>query len=473
MTTHSARSMPGPRAAPVLGWRGNAIWFSLDTLTHLRQLYQMYGKIVALARGSDRFVLAFGPEHNQQLLSQPDLFYTTDAGSLPMPLPRNSALERLFSNGLLQMNGPRHAQQRRLMMPALHRKRIEAYRDDVVALVERKLASWRTGEQRAILREMRELTLSVAVRTLLGLDPQQEGDAVRRLVEQWGNLFFSIPSMALPFDIPGLPFRRLLHLSQRLESEFQAMIDRKRASGADQGDALSMLLQAHDEDGTQLTDTELIGQTFTLFVAGHETTATALTWTLFLLSQHPRVMADLLDELDGRLRGAAPTVEQLSDLRLLEGVVKESLRLFPSLSWSARVCAAPCELGPYLLPKGASVVYSPFITHRMTELYSHPNRFVPERWQTISPSSYEYLPFAAGPRMCLGAAFAMMEMKIVLPMILQRYRLTLPSGATVDRTGLIFPVPKNELPMQISRQDRQFTRGKVRGNIRALVELEE
>ncbi len=466
-------TMPGPRAMPALGWRGNAIWFNLDTLAHLRQLYRTYGKIVALAQGSDRFVFAFGPEYNQQLLSQPDLFHTTDATSLPIPLPRNTALERLFSNGLLQMNGPKHAQQRRLMMPALHKKRIEAYRDDVVALAERKLAGWRPGEQRHMLREMRELTLSIAVKTLLGLDPRQEGDTVRHLVEQWEKLFFSIPAMALPFNLPGLPFRRLLHLSERLENEFQAMIERKRAGGTDTGDALSMLLRAHDEDGTRLTDEELIGQTLTLFVAGHETTATALTWTLFLLSQHPRVMADVLDELDGRLRGTAPAVGQLGNLPLLEGVIKESMRLFPPLSWSIRVSTAPGELGPYPLPKGTSVVYSAFITHRIPELYTHPDKFVPARWQTISPSPYEYLPFAAGPRMCLGAAFAMMEMKIVLPVILQRYRLTLPPRATVDRTGMIFPVPKNGLPMQIATQDRRFTKDKVRGNIRALVELEE
>jgi len=471
-TSTSPTALPGPRPMPILGWRGNVLLFGLDPVAFMHRLNQTYGNIVALARGHTDYVFVFGPEYNQQVLSNPDVFHASDADNGPIRLTEGTALARIFSNGLNQMNGPRHKQQRRLMMPALHKKRIEAYRDDIVALTERRLAGWRPGQSVDILKEMRQLTLSIAVKTLLGLDPNLEGETTRRTVERWQNLFFAIPTILLPFNIPGLPYRRLLALTERLAGEFQAMIDRKRAAGIDEGDALSMLMQAQDEDGARLTDDELIGQAGTLFVAGHETTASALTWTLFLLSQHPRVLTDLLDEINGALRGEAPRVERLGELPLLERVIKESMRLLPPFIWQLRISSVPFDLGPYHLPPKTTVALSSIITHRIPDLYPQPNKFLPERWLGIDPSPYEYLPFSAGPRMCLGAAFAMLEIKLVLPIILQRYRLTLPPKTRVDRSGLVLSAPKGGLPMRIAAQDRQFTKSEVRGNIRSWVDLD-
>jgi cytochrome P450 len=256
-----------------------------------------------------------------------------------------------------------------------------------------------------------------------------------------------------------------------LEAALYAAIARKRQNSLDTGDALSILLDAQDEDGSTLTDTELLGHLTTLFTAGHETTASALTWTLFLLSQHPKVMADLMDELNGKLHGDAPTLEQLRDLPVLDHVINESLRMFPPGTWMLRTTTAPSELGPFEVPKGAHVVYSPAVTHRRPDIYPEPDRFLPERWETTNPSPYEFLPFGNGPRRCIGATYAMMELRVVLPMILQRFRPTVPPGARVDRAGNILSFPKGGLPVVLNPQDGHYTTANVRGNIHDLVDF--
>lgn len=463
-------TIPGPRPMPLLGVYGNLIRLMRDPAAYLRYLHAAYGDIVTLASGSAAYVFVFSPEYNQLVLSDTGLFHALDPGSSPLRMPPDSSLRRLFV-GLTHMNGEQHKQQRRLMLPAFHKRRIEAYRDDIVALTERKIAGWMPGQDRDLLRETRELTLWISTKTMVGLDPDHEGQRLCRLLEQWMKQVFSLPVMLLPFNLPGLPYRRLLALSEALEGEIRAMIEQKRASGIDQGDVLSMLLRAQDDDGSTLTDAEVIGQTNTLFVSGHATTASVLTWTLFLLAQHPVVMADLLDELTDVLHGAAPTIDQLARLTLLEDVLKESMRLLPPALWWSRTAAADCELHGYHIPQGAHVVYSPYITHRNPELYPQPDRFLPERWRTINPRAYEYIPFSAGPRMCPGASIAMLQMKLVLPILLQRHRLALPPRAIVDRSGPMLSAPKHGLPMRIYPQDRQFNKSEVAGSIHAMVDL--
>lgn len=471
--TGSAPAMPGPRPMPVLGWRGNLLPILRDPAVRLRRLQQSYGDIIALARDDNKHVFVFSPEYNHQLLSNQHLFYSLDSQSSdsPIRMPRDTAAARLFS-GVAGMNGPKHTQQRRLLMPAFHKKRVDALRDTMVACTEAHIANWRSGQQIDIAYEMKELSMSLAVSGLLGLDPQHEGTHVRHLVERWSMSAMSIPVGFLQWDAPGTPYHRFLALSERLEAEFLAVIRLKRENSIDNGDALAILLQARDEDGGSLTDTELLGHLTSLFTAGHESTASALTWTLFLLSQHPHVLADLLDELDGNLHGDPPTVERLAGLPLLEYVINESMRLLPPVMWFLRTSTAPFTMGPYELPQGATILASPFVTHRREEIYPQPDNFLPARWKTLDPSPYEYMPFGGGPRRCLGATFAMMELRLVLPTILQRFRLSVPPGTRVDRSGTLLSLPKHRLPMTVSPQDRQFASPGVRGNIHDIVDFE-
>jgi len=463
-------ALPGPRPMPLLGVRGNLIPFIRNPIGYMGSLHRNYGEIVSLARRTTEYVFVFAPEYNQQVLSNTSLFYNLDPSSSPLRIPPNSALSRLFA-GLTQINGARHTQQRQLMMPAFQKKRMEAYYDDVVAVTERRLGGWRVGQQHDLFQEMRELTLSIAVKVFVGLDPDQGGDAMCRLLEQWISLVFSLSAMALPFNLPGLSYHRLTALSEELEGLLRSLIKRKRASGVGQNDVLSTLMQVHDEDNNRLTDDELIGQTNFLFMAGHATTASALTWTLFLLAQHPSVMNDVLDECAGKLHGDAPTIGQLDELSLLDSVIKESMRLLPPVLWWGRISTAPFSIGPYELPEGTRMIHSAYITHRIAELYPQPNKFLPERWRTARPGPYEYVPFSAGPRGCLGATFAMIEMKVVLAAILQRYRVTLPPDSKIDFGGMMLSAPKSGMPIQLNPPGRHQDMSRVRGNISSMVDL--
>lgn len=470
-----ARGIPGPGSKLMLGWRGNMLPLLRDPISYMMRLYNTYGDVVTLARGSTDFVFVFSPEHNHKVLSDQALFYNgaVNAPESVIKLPSDTAAIRLFS-GITTMNGDKHTQQRRLLMPAFHKKRIEALRGQMLELTGKHLSGWRVGLDIDLLREMKHLTLSVAVQTILGLDPEREGDRVRHIMERWLKLALSPWVIALPFDVPVVPFGRMLNMAEDLEAEIRAMIARKRAQGdAGEGsDALSMLLQAHDEDGTRLTDDELIGQTTALFIAGHETTASALTWTLFLLAQHPRVLHDLLDELDGTLHGDAPTLEQINSLPLLDAVIKESMRLLPPGLWFLRVAVEEAQFGPYSVPEGARILWSPAVTHRRPDLYPDPTAFKPERWQSINPTPYEYLPFGAGPRRCLGATFAIMEMKLVLPAILQRYRVRLPANARIDLGGSPLATPKQGMKVRLARPGSKLVKSVVQGNIRQLIDLD-
>jgi len=456
---------------PLLGPAGNFVAFLRDPPAYLRRLHATFGDIAALARGDSRLVFVFSPAYNQWLLSDTALFHNLDASSSPVRIPAGSALGRLYA-GLTNMNGPRHQAHRRLMAAAFTRQRVDRLARDIVELSQQRVATWRPGDERDLLVEMRELTLAVAVKSLLGLDPEHEGRRTSRLLQTWMDLVFSIPALVVPLDVPGLPYRRLLRVSALLEGEIRAMLAERRATQTRGPDLLSLLLDTRDDDGVGLTDDELIGQTSFLCMAGHATTASALAWTLLLLDQHPAVAAAVLAELDVVLAGQPPGGPHTSQLPLLERVLKESLRLLPPVLWWSRVSTAACEVGPYRLAAGTRVGYSAFITHRRPELYSQPNRFRPQRWLEEPRGAYEYLPFSAGPRSCLGAAFAMLEMKLVLAVILQRVGLRLRPGARVDRGGLMISQPRPGLPMIVGWRDPSPTRAAVQGSIRSLVDFD-
>ncbi len=454
--------LPGPRPDPILGWRGALIPFGSDPLGYVVRAYRRYGTLVGLSRSDPAMLFAFGPEHNRLLLSDATLFETNLGGS--SPLPRFSSASRI-SNGLLAMNGDKHRQQRRLMLPAFHRQQVSGYRDAMVAEIERVLERWAPGERRDIAHELQELTLAVALRTLFSLDTTPEALTLGELFKQSLAISFSPLEMALPSELPGTGRYRLLRLAERIEAHVRALIAQRRASSDAGHDLLATLIAARDENGQALSDDELVGQTYTLFAAGHETSSNSLAWTLFLLDRHPAVLADLHDELHSTLHGEAPRLEQLGQLPLLDRVVKESLRLMPPASVLVRQSTAPFQLGGFALPANTTIFLSPFITHRLPELYTEPQAFRPERWERLDPSPYAYLPFGAGPRMCIGTSFALMEIKLALAIIIQRFRLALPAGARVDPELRLTLRPRGGLPMEIHAQDRQFTRAPISGSI--------
>lgn len=443
--------------------------FPRDPIACMRRLYRTHGPIAALEEEGQRLVFAFGPRYNQQLLSDPQTFHSR---FFAIRGPRNSAQRRLTC-GLLSMNGSEHKRHRRLVFGPFQKKSIEVYRDALAGLAEQMLGQWGPGQVRDIFRDMTQFMLRVTSSVLFGFDLPELAYAIGHMTERWVRMNHELGIGALVSD-PGITsaYHRLLALAEALEAQILAMITHRRASAAMTNDVLSLLVRAHDETGAALSDAELIGQAAILFAAAHLTTANTLTWTLFLLAEHPEVAADLVDELTATLGGGAPTLEQLERLPLLDRVIKESMRVLPASSYSQRTNVEPVELGPFRLALGTTVIFSQYITHHMPDLFPQPERFLPDRWHTICPSSYEYLPFAAGPRMCIGASLAMMTLKITLPAILQRYRLKVVPGANIN--GLVTSTmlaPTSGMPMLVSGPHTPFSASWIRGNIHELVEL--
>jgi cytochrome P450 len=431
----------------------------------MMSLYRDYGTLVRTG-GPTGPVFVFGQDYNQRVLSDTTVFHNPHMTRLAPP---GSALHRLWS-GLINMNGERHRQNRRRMMPAFQRKRVEGYQSLMGDVIERTTTDWRTGEVRDLAHEMMVLTLRIVTRALFGLDSFDEMDRVGGMLKRWLDLYASIPVQLFPRDLPLTPFRTLLRLSEEVETMLRDLVAHKRATGLGQ-DVLSVLMSATDDEAGALTEEELFGHVTLLYVAGHETSANALTWTFFLLEQHPTVLADVLDELQSVLRGSAPTIELLPQLPLLERVIKESLRILPPVPFSGRRGMAPFDLSGREFPAGTQVRYSPFITHRIPEVYDAPDHFRPSRWESLDPHPYAYIPFGAGPRMCIGYSFALQEIALTLATLLPRFRFELVPGQRVDRKALATFAPKHGLRMRLHAQDRNLQRSAFQGDVQELFAL--
>jgi cytochrome P450 len=318
------------------------------------------------------------------------------------------------------------------------------------------------------------LTLRIVARCLVGETVTGRGkNSIGELIQRTLRLGLKPTVFLLPIDVPGFPYRQFLDAVEQTDSAVQKAIASKRSEAADNDDMLTMLLQAKCEDGSSLSEDHIIEHTGVMFIAGQETSSNALIWTLLLLSQHPSVAADLLDEIEGLLHGAAPSAEQIGELPFLDAVVRESLRVLPPVPMNARVVGRDTEFRGYLLPAGTQLLVSLYHTHRSPDVFSHPDRFDPHRWKTCKPAAYEFSPFGVGPRTCIGAQFAVTEIKLVLAMLLQRFRLEFIPGTRVDRAAVITMSVKGGLPMRINLQDRQFARGVggLKGNLHEMIDL--
>jgi cytochrome P450 len=463
-------ALRGPRPVPILGPMGSLLRFFADPVGQLLAIARDHGALATLSDRDPALVCAFGPEHNRVILSDPRRF-TNDA-EIPVPVPPDSAPLRLNA-ALTNMNGEQHRRHRRLMMPAFSRAGVERHGPEMVAITERVLARLAPGETVDLAALMVELTLRVAMRCLFGLDREADALALGSLGLRYLQGMISPLAMILPLPIPGTPYRRFMDVAAELERRMQALIAERRARpGGD--DVLSILVRAHDEEsGTSLTDAELMGQANVLFIAGHETTAFTLTWTLFLLAQHPAEMREVVEEIEGVLGGARPSVDRVRDLPRLDRAVKESMRLLPATAFLFfRRATEPFALDGHDFPAGPVFILSSLSTHRLPELYAEPRRFLPGRWEGLSPSAYEYLPFGAGPRTCIGATFANQAIRLMLATVLQRFQPTVVPGANVSRKvqGITLG-PKHGLPVRLLGRGARGEAVKVRGDIHDLVEL--
>ena len=477
-----SRAIPGPQS--FLGPYRAAISFFNDPIGYLDTLFGEYGKLVWVKTppmatppnpNYPGTVFLYGPELIQQVTTEHDSYYRVAMSLSLYPIgeisPRQEPVTRIMT-GLPYLQKDEHRKHRRLMMPAFHKQAVQTYHHDMVTSTLEMLNGWQDGQRIDVSQEMLRLTMRITALTLFGQENVDEGERVGLVVGKWIDYVMSL-SHLLPYDLPGFRYRGWLNLSKEIEMATRRLIEEKRVAGASDHSLLSMLIQTRDQDGSSLSEDELIGHISLLLWGSRDASVYAATWTLFLLSQHPGIHASVVDELDYVLGGNLPSVEQLDQLPLLERVIKESLRLLPPFPVIHRVSAEANDLGGYSIPAGAEIVMSTYHTHRIEEIYSDPFAFNPDRWLTIQPSVFEFTPFSGGPRMCIGSSFAMQELKVILALVLQRHRLEFVSGTRVDRLVHVTLTPKNGMPMMVHKQDRQFKQavGVIRGNIRKMVKL--
>jgi cytochrome P450 len=376
---------------------------------------------------------------------------------------QNFAKDKVIQNsrwflgeGLLTNEGSGWLRQRRLCQPAFHRERMASYGHTMAAYTEEMLAAWQDAEVRDIHQEMMQLTMRIVAKVLFSVevkaDTERVAAALNVLMRHTSGGRMILPPILRHVPVPAL--MRVKRAVRELDEIVNRIIRQRRASGQDTGDLLSMLMSARDEDGSGMTDRQLRDEVLTFLLAGHETTAVSLSWTWYLLSQHSEVELKLRQELRQVLGGRTPQLEDLPRLLYTDKVVKESMRLYPP-AWSlARTVAKEIELAGYQLPVGSNVVMSPWILHRDFRFFEQPGHFNPDRWTADAAQhlpKFAYFPFGGGPRLCIGASFAMMEANLLLAAIAQRFRLRLVPGHPVAALPSITLRPRHGMRMSISK----------------------
>jgi cytochrome P450 len=371
-----------------------------------------------------------------------------------------------FGDGLLTNEGESWLRQRRLAAPAFHRERIASYAKIMTDHAEEMLATWQgsineDGEIRDIHQEMMQLTLRIVVRALFNVEAEQTekiSQTMNVLMRSTTGARMLLPPQFRYLPTPGMiEFRRAV---RQVDETVYGIIARRREkeseSETDSGDLLSMLMQARDEkDGGRMTDKQLRDEVMTFLLAGHETTALALSWTWHLLGENPDAEEKLHQELDRVLAGRAPTFSDLPALPYTESVIKESMRLYPPAWGLGRAVVKEFELGGYRVPAGVTVVASPYVTHRDPRFFPEPEKFDPDRWlpeRAQKLPKFAYFPFGGGPRQCIGAAFAMMEAVLLLATIAQKFQFRAEPGHVVTPTPSFTLRPKNGIRMRLEKR---------------------
>ena len=414
---------PGPKGLPIVG---NIFQLRRDPLSFVREMQQTYGRMSTVHIGKQQVVLFFRPEHVRYfLVEKPRNFAKYDLGNLRF----------LLGDGLLTTDGDFHRQQRRLVQPAFHKHRVEGYADTMVHLTEEMLEQWKPGSEVDMSREMQQLTLRIILKALFNLDsPTQSASLGRAITTVITNSIRNFGSVrSLPLDLPFTRYGRMMAGKRELDTFVYDLIKQRRADGRDVGDVLSMLLQAQDE-GNTMTDKQIHDQVFTFIAAGHETVRNTMSWTFYLLSQHPHVLEKLLAELHAVLQGRSPSVDDLSNLPYLEWVINESWRVYPPAWTLIRRAVDTFDLDGYHFPTGTIAVFSQWVLHHLPDIWVDPDVFRPERWDPVNGQQVPqcaYFPFGGGPLICIGMPFAELETRLLLATILQHYTPRLVPGFVV------------------------------------------
>lgn len=425
-----------------------------DPLGFLERIAARYGDIAHLRVGPYKLVVINHPDLFHELLVAKDASFV-----------KGRALDQardVFGQGLLTSEGEFHRRQRRLIQPAFHRRRIEAYADAMAADAAAAAERWRDGETVDVSREMMRLTMRIVARSLFSLDVEEEsarevGRALDALIQA-----FSLapgPLKALLQKLPVLPAeRRARQALATLDALVYGLIAERRRAGdaADRGDLLSLLLAAREEDGGgAMDDRQVRDEVLTLFLAGHETTANTLAWSWYLLALHPEAEARFHAEVDAVLGDRLPGARDLPALPVTRQVFSESMRLYPPAWAVSRKAVEPVTIGGYPVPAGAGVLASQWVAHRDPRFFEDPLAFRPERWTEEFEASLPklaYFPFGGGPRLCIGMGFAKMEGALLLATLGRRWRMRLVPGQRIEPEARITLRPKEGVRVALEKR---------------------
>ena len=420
-----------------------------DPLGFLTRNAREYGDVSSWTFGPQRIFLFAHPDHVREVLVANDRSFM-----------KGRALQRtkvILGEGLLTSEDPLHRRQRRLAQPSFHQQRIARYAEVMIEEGERTAERWRSFAEIDVHHEMMRTTLAIVARTLFGAVVDEEADDIGAALSELMEMF---PLLLNPFSdlIRKLPLpriRRFHRAIERLDSTIFRIIEERRASGEDRGDLLSMLLLARDEDdGGAMSDRQVRDEVMTLFLAGHETTANALTWTFHLLGQHAEVERELHRELDAVVGDRAIEPSDYLRLRFTKSVFAEAMRVFPPAWAIGRLALEDVRIGDVVVPQGAIAIVAQIVTHRDARWWPEPMRFDPSRFAPPDAArpKFAYFPFGGGSRVCIGESFAWSEGVLVLAALARRWRLTPAPGSHVEPRGLITLRPKGPVRMRLERR---------------------
>jgi cytochrome P450 len=418
---------PGPRV-PLFG---SLVGPGRDPLQLLTRFARDYGDVTFFKLGGERCYFVNHPQYVRDVLVTNQRNFTKSRG-----LER---AKKLLGEGLLTSEGQTHLRQRRLIQPAFHRERIAGYGRVMVDHAARMRDRWQDGRTFDVAKEMMRVTLAIAGKTLFDTDVESKADevgvAVTEVLESfWLNL---LPGADYLERLPIPQLRRANAARRRLDTLIYQMIADRRRSGRDHGDLLSMLIAAVDDEGTArggMTDQQVRDEAITLLLAGHETTANALTWTFYLLSQNPAAVALLREEVQRVVGGRLPSVSDLANLVYTRRVVTEAMRIYPPAWLLGRRAIGSFALGEYDVPPRSMIFMSPFVMHHDARFFVNPDQFNPNRWTPEFEASlpkFAYFPFGGGARQCIGEQFAWMEAILVLATVAQRWMLHVVPGQRI------------------------------------------
>ena len=414
---------------------------------YLRAISAQYGPIVKF---SNPIVSYFFVDDARYL---EEVFVTKSASF--MKGRGTQRLKALLGDGLLTAVQPEHLKHRRLVQPAFHRSRIDAFGDVIVGYTRDRVENWTPGSTIDVHHETMQLALEIVARTLFGSDLSHEKQTISDALDDALEVF---PLMLMPFsevleNLPIPPILRFKRARAQLDRVVYDMMRAHRADGEDKGDLLSMLMESSDEDGVRFTDVQVHDEALTILLAGHETTANALAWTFYLLQRNPEIEEKLHAHIVEVLGDRDAGVDDVPKLEYVRAVVSEAMRIYPPAWLTGRRALEDTTIGEYAVRKGEIVLVSQYVTHRNPRYWDAAERFDPDRWLAGPPKEkFAYFPFGGGNRLCIGERFAWLELILAVSTMVRRVRFDRIDALDVDAEPLVTMRPKSPVYAKVTRR---------------------